>query len=82
MGRSLISRILENFERENIKDIHIVTGYKSEYFKNYKYLRIHNNSWRKTNMFYSLTLAENFFQKKHVLFVTQIFFRQSHLKKL
>lgn len=83
MGRSLISRILENFERENIKDIHIVTGYKSEYFKNYKYLRIHNNSWRKTNMFYSLTLAEKLLSEKTcIICYSDIFFRQSHLKKI
>ena len=60
-GKTLLERCLDTLQQAGIskKDIGIVTGYRSEMFDVPEVTFFHNPNWEKTNMFYSLTMAED-----------------------
>lgn len=65
-GRTLLDRCLETLERAGIarSQIGIVTGYKSEMFTVPDVTYFHNEIWEQTNMFYSLTMAEEWLKRE------------------
>lgn len=65
-GRTLLDRCMESLERAGIsrKDIGIVTGYRSELFQVEDVTYFHNPDWEKTNMFCSLTMAEEWLKQE------------------
>lgn len=65
-GRTLLDRCMESLERAGIarKDIGIVTGYRSELFQEKGVSYFHNPDWEKTNMFCSLTMAEEWLKQE------------------
>jgi choline kinase len=52
-----IDIIINNFFKNNIKNINIIVGYKKNFFNDYKYNKIYNSKWKSTNIFYSLNKA-------------------------
>jgi len=60
-GKTLLARCLETLEHAKINrgDIGIVTGYRSDMFSVPGASLFHNEIWEKTNMFFSLTMAES-----------------------
>ena len=57
-NKTLLSGVINNFKRNNINKICIVTGYSSKSIKNKSIVKIKNSIWDKTNMLYSLSLAD------------------------
>ena len=59
-GRTLLDRCLETLMQAGIarEEIGIVTGYRSDMFHEPGITYFHNADWERTNMFYSLTMAE------------------------
>lgn len=45
------------FHQAGVRDIAVVTGYKSESFRKFDIVKFHNPDWSTTNMVYSLSLA-------------------------
>lgn len=52
-----IDIVIDNFNKNKIKNINIITGYKKNLFRNYPQKKILNNKWKSTNIFYSLSRA-------------------------
>ncbi len=65
-GRTLLERCLESIEKAGFgrEDIGIVTGYKSGMFKESGVTYFHNPDWEHTNMFISLTMAEEWLKRE------------------
>jgi len=68
-GRTLLDRCLESLERAGIsrEDSGIVTGYRSDMFDVPEVTYFHNEIWEQTNMFWSLTMAEDWLKKEACL---------------
>lgn len=66
LGRTLLDRALASIERAGFsrQDIGIVTGYKSEMFAVDHVHYFHNQHWESTNMFVSLTMADEWLKKE------------------
>ncbi len=60
-GRTLLDRCLESLAQAGIsrEDTGIVTGYRRDMFTVPGVTYFHNEIWEQTNMFYSLTMAED-----------------------
>lgn len=52
-----IDIIIDNFYKNNIRNINIIVGYKKNLFKNFKNNKIYNSKWKSTNILYSLNKA-------------------------
>lgn len=65
-GRMLLDRCLETLGQAGIdkSETGIVTGYKSEMFTVPDVTYFHNEIWEQTNMFYSLTMADEWLKKE------------------
>lgn len=62
--KKLIDKVLENFEKLGFKEIIIITGYKSDQFKQFKKIqKIKNKKWKTTNIFGSLMCADKILSK-------------------
>ena len=62
--KKLIDKVIENFENLGFKKITVITGYKSDQFKNIKkIIRVKNKKWRTTNIFGSLMCADKILSK-------------------
>ena len=62
--KKLIDKVLENFEKLGFKEIIIITGYKSDQFKQFKKIqKIKNKKWKTTNIFGSLICADTILSK-------------------
>ena len=59
----IMRNILNNFRKNYINEIFIVTGFKSKVFKKYEAKKIINKNWKKTNMFKSLLCADKILNK-------------------
>lgn len=91
-GESILGRIINSLEEENIKEIYIVTGYREKQIKEFINLKfshlnisyIHNPRYRETNNIYSLALAlENINIKKDlVLIESDLIYKKEVLKIL
>ena len=57
-GKPLIEHQIEALEKAGIKEIALVTGYKSELLNRYGTRHFHNEKWAETNMVYSLLCAK------------------------
>ncbi len=59
--RTLLERCLESLGKAGIarEETGIVTGYRSDMFTVPGVQYFHNEIWERTNMFYSLTMAES-----------------------
>tara|TARA_X000000950_G_C13813272_1_gene618587 strand:- start:13 stop:747 length:735 start_codon:yes stop_codon:yes gene_type:complete len=62
-NKTLLSSVIKNFKKNNIDKICLITGYSSKSIKNKSALKINNNIWNKTNMLYSLSLADKWLSK-------------------
>lgn len=62
-SKKFLDIIIDNFKKNKIKNINIITGYKSSLFKKYKQKKIFNKEWSSTNIFYSLYLAKKLLRK-------------------
>ncbi|MCI8548788.1 MAG: phosphocholine cytidylyltransferase family protein [Bacilli bacterium] len=65
-GRTLLDRCLESLEQAGVSkgDTGIVTGYRSDMFHVPGVTYFHNEVWEQTNMFYSLTMAEEWLKRE------------------
>jgi choline kinase len=63
-GKSILQRQLELFKSCKIKDIAIVSGYKSNLLKKFKIINFQNKNYDNTNMVTSLFSAMSFLKKK------------------
>lgn len=63
-GKTILERCLDTLDRCNInrRDIGIVTGYRNELFNIPEVRYFHNSEWENTNMFVSLTKAEEWLE--------------------
>ncbi len=61
-NKPLIEWQINSLKKAGVRNIYIITGYRKNKFKyNCKY--IHNEHWNNTNMFFSLSLANNLLNK-------------------
>mgnify|MGYP001296527050 CR=1 FL=1 len=66
-NKRLIDLQISNLEKNNIKKISIITGYKKYLFKNFGKKIFFNKRWKETNMFYSLLKADKWLSKYECL---------------
>lgn len=64
-GKSILERQLELFESCKIKDIAIVSGYKSNLLKKFKLINFKNKNYNKSNMVVSLFSAMKFLKENN-----------------
>lgn len=83
-GIPLITRQLELLRELGIKNINIVTGYKSEFFESMGCNLINNKNYKTTNMLYSLMLAYKLFDSKEDILVlySDIIFEKKIIKQI
>ncbi len=68
-GWTLLDRCLDTLELAGVQreEIGIVTGYRSDMFTAEKVTYFHNPDWENTNMFYSLTKAQEWLEREPCL---------------
>ena len=84
-GRTILDRCLESISKAGFKqkDIAIVTGYKKEMFTVKDVTYFHNSNWENTNMFTSLTMAEEWLKnEKCIVCYSDVVFSSEALKLL
>jgi choline kinase len=80
---SLIERQINNFKKQGINDIGIITGYKRDLLEHFNLQEFHNNKWDKTNMIYSLTKASKWLESDTcIVSYGDIFYEPSAIKSL
>ncbi len=82
-NKSILDRLLKNFEINNLNNISIITGYKSHLFKKFGFKKILNKEWKITNMVYSLFLAKKILLKNScIICYSDIIFDNRIIKKI
>ncbi len=81
-GKSLLEYQLDIFEKSNILDISIVTGYKSKKIKNPKITYFHNKNYEKTNMITSLFCSEKKMTDQIIVSYGDIIFEKKVINQL
>ena len=82
-NKSILERLLRTFEKNHLKDISVITGYKNYLFKKFKFKKILNKNWKNTNMVYSLFLAKKILLKNScIISYSDIIFDHRIIKKL
>lgn len=82
-GKKLIEHQLNALQAVGIKDIAIVTGYKSELLQKYGTHHFHNSRWAETNMVYSLTCAQEWLDVDDcIVSYSDIFYRHEIVENL
>ena len=81
-GETLINRLLRQLRNLGVKDISIVTGYKSKQFKFNNITYFTNTNFSKTNMFYSLMKAQKKMSKDTLILYSDIFLSNNILNKM
>ena len=86
-NKYLIEYIIENFKKNKINKITVVTGYKSKEIKKalkkYKIKFILNKKWKNTNMFYSLLQADKLLSRRtSIISYADIFYKSSAIRML
>ncbi len=56
-NKRYIDIVIDNFKKNSIKNINIITGYKKNLFRKFPQKKILNNKWKSTSIFYSLSRA-------------------------
>jgi len=80
---NLLENIIKNFNKHKITNVSIVTGYNHNKFKKYNLKKFHNNSWRKSNMVYSLTKADNWLSNHTcIISYSDIYYEDNAIKIL
>jgi len=81
--KNLLENIIENFQKNKINDICIVTGHNSSILKKYKHKFFFNNSWNKSNMVYSLMKADSWLSKYNcIISYADIFYEKKAIELL
>ena len=62
-GKTLLEWQLDAIKGAGISEIAIVTGYRRECLQEYGLVEFHNSHWAHTNMFFSLTSADEWLKK-------------------
>ena len=65
--KTFLDLIIDNFKINKIKKIHIITGYKNNLFKNYKYRKFFNKEWNRSSIFFSLYQANELLKKSNCI---------------
>lgn len=82
-GKPLIQHQLDALQGAGIKEIAIVTGYKSETLQKYGTRHFHNPRWAETNMVYSLTYAYEWLNESDcIVSYSDIFYGQKIIEDL
>lgn len=81
-GSSLIEKLLKQLKEIGLKDISIVTGYKSKEFKFKKINYFYNKEYKSTNMVYSLMKAKKKFNDEILVIYSDIIVTSEILKKM
>ena len=81
-GESLIERLIKQLRNFGVKDISIVTGYKSRQFKFSNINFFLNKKYKSTNMVYSLIKAKKKLKKDTLIFYSDIFLSDKIIKKM
>lgn len=82
-GKPIIERMISSLKAANIRDIALITGYKSEAFDYLDLQSFHNPEWANTNMVFSLTCASEWLAKFPVVICySDIFVDPDILKRL
>ena len=84
-NKFLIEHIIQNFKKNKISNITIITGYKSKEIKKalkkYKLKFIINKKWKNSNMFYSLLQADHILSRNSsIVSYADIFYKSSAIK--
>lgn len=79
-GKRLLDWQLESLRNAGVEDISIITGYKSELFKE-GLPTFHNPRWNETNMVGSLFCADNF-DGNTIISYSDIVYKTEHITKL
>ena len=80
---NLLENVIKNFKKNNINNISIVTGYNHKKFKKYNFQKFHNNQWYKTNMVYSLMMADSWLSKYTcIISYSDIYYNSKAIKLL
>ncbi|MBD1137515.1 NTP transferase domain-containing protein [Pelagibacterales bacterium SAG-MED43] len=82
--KKLIDNVIEKFENSVLEKITIITGYKSDQFKNFKKAdKIRNKKWKTTNIFGSLIHADRILSKYVcIISYADIFYEQEAIEIL
>ena len=82
-GKPLIEHQIEALEKAGIKEIALVTGYKSELLNNYGTHHFHNAKWAETNMVYSLLCAKEWLDRSDcIVSYADIYYASKVIKDL
>lgn len=82
-GKSLIEQIIQNFIKNKINKISIVTGYNNVLFKKFNLKKFNNKYWKETNMVFSLMQADSWLNKYPcIISYSDIFYEKQALKFL
>tara|TARA_Y100001970_G_C14114045_1_gene792543 strand:- start:224 stop:958 length:735 start_codon:yes stop_codon:yes gene_type:complete len=82
-NKPLLNSAISNLKKNNIKKICVVTGYSSQSIKNKSIIKINNNIWHKTNMLYSLSLADKWLNKHTcIISYSDIFYHKKAIEIL
>ncbi len=82
--KRLIDKVIENFHKLGFKNITIITGYRSNQFKEFKKInKVKNKRWNKTNIFGSLICADKILSKYQcIISYADIFYEKDAIKIL
>lgn len=83
-NKPLINHVIQNLKENKIKNINIITGYKKDFFErklNENFLN--NQKWKKTNMFYSLSIADKILKNNYcIISYADIFYEKKAISLL
>ncbi len=84
-NKYLIQHIINNFKKNYLKNINIITGYKKKIIEKNtngkKYF--HNRFWEKTNMVYTLTKADEVLSKNYsIISYSDIYYSSDLISKI
>jgi len=81
--KTILQKLIDNFQLNGVKEIALVTGYKAYKFNSLKIKKFHNKKWNKTNMVFSLKQANNWLSKYPcIVSYGDIFYEKKIIKKL
>ena len=80
--KRLIEHLISNFKSCGISKIVIVTGYKSELFKQFETFLVFNKNWENSNMLYSLYCSLPYMSENSIVTYADIFYEKNIIKKL
>ena len=82
-NKTIIEKLIKNFNENGISDIALVTGYKKDKFNKFFLKKFHNKKWKETNMVYSLYQADKWLTKyKCIVSYGDIFYEKKAVKNL